>query len=49
MKTRRFATTLERGRVDVSRAQAKGFVSRIIVSKDGGGAVRDGQRHLPVL
>lgn len=36
MKTSRFAMTLDSGRVFDSRAQACGFVSTIIVSKDGG-------------
>lgn len=46
MKTRRFATALERGRVSERRAQACGFVSRIMVNSDGGGSVsRQGQHH----
>ena len=38
MKTRRLAIAAERGRVGERRAQAWGFVSRIIVKRDGGGS-----------
>ena len=38
MKTSRFATALERGRVSERRAQAWGFVSRIMVKREGGGS-----------
>jgi hypothetical protein len=37
MKTRRFAIAFERGRVEERRAQAWGFVSRTITSRDGVG------------
>ena len=46
MKTRRFATAFERGRVSARRAQAWGFVSRIMVNSDGGGSVGQ-QSQLP--
>ena len=39
MKTSRFAIALERGRVFARRAQAWGFVSRMMVRRDGGGSV----------
>lgn len=39
MKTRRLAMAVERGRVGARRAQAWGFVSSIIVKRDGGGSV----------
>ena len=38
MKTRRLAIALERGRVSARRAQAEGFVSRMMVKRDGGGS-----------
>ena len=38
MKTRRFAIAAETGRVGARRAQAWGFVSRIMVRRDGGGS-----------
>lgn len=38
MKTRRLARAAERGRVGARRAQAWGLVSRIIVSREGGGS-----------
>ncbi len=38
MKTRRLAMAAERGRVGVRRAQAWGFVSRIMVRREGGGS-----------
>ena len=39
MKTRRLAIAAERGSVEERSAQAWGFVSRIIVRRDGGGSV----------
>ena len=39
MKTRRFATKVDSGRVDESRLQACGLVSRMMVSRDGASAV----------
>jgi len=39
MKTRRLAMAAERGRIGERRAQAWGFVSRIIVRREGGGSV----------
>ena len=39
MKTRRFAIKVESGRVDDSRPQACGLVSRMMVSRDGASAV----------
>ena len=36
MKTRMLAMAAESGRVGANRAQACGFVSRIMVSRDGG-------------
>lgn len=41
MKTRRLAMAAERGRVGARRAQALGFVSRIIVRREGGGSIVD--------
>lgn len=38
MKTRRLAIAAERGRVGARRAQAWGFVSRIMVKREGGGS-----------
>lgn len=38
MKTRRLASAFESGRVAARRAQALGFVSRIIVRREGGGS-----------
>lgn len=38
MKTRRTARAFEKGRVGARRAQAAGWVSRIIVRRDGGGS-----------
>lgn len=38
MKTSRLAMAAERGRVGARRAQAWGFVSRIMVSREGGGS-----------
>lgn len=38
MKTRRLAIALEKGRVSERRAQALGFVSRMIVRSEGGGS-----------
>ena len=40
MKTRRLAIALESGRVSARRAQAWGFVSRMMVKRDGGGSVQ---------
>lgn len=40
MKTRRLAMAAERGRVGARRAQAWGFVSRIMVKREGGGSER---------
>jgi hypothetical protein len=39
MKTRRFATNVESGRVDESRFQACGLVSRMMVKRAGASAV----------
>ena len=39
MNTRRLAIALESGRVFDRRAQAFGFVSRIIVRREGGGSL----------
>lgn len=38
IKTRRFAMAFERGRVSARSAQAWGFVSRMMVMRDGGGS-----------
>ena len=38
MKTRRLAMEAECGRMGARRAQACGFVSSIIVKRDGGGS-----------
>lgn len=38
MKTRRWARKVEKGRVGERRAQAEGWVSRMIVRRDGGGS-----------
>lgn len=38
MKTRMFAMAFERGRVSERSAQAWGLVSRMMVSRDGGGS-----------
>lgn len=38
MKTRRFATAFDRGRVSARRAHAWGFVSRMMVMRDGAGS-----------
>ncbi len=40
MKTRMLAIALERGRVELRRDQACGFVSRTMVRREGGGSVR---------
>jgi hypothetical protein len=39
MKTRRFDMALERERVEERASQATGLVSRIMVSREGGGTV----------
>ena len=39
MKTRRLEIAAERGRVGDRSAQAWGFVSRIMVRRDGGGSI----------
>lgn len=53
MKMRRAAIAEERGSVEDRCAQAWGFVSRTIASKEGGGAVETSadasQRHLRSL
>lgn len=41
MKTRRMAIALEKGRVGERRAQAEGWVSRIMVRREGGGSEGD--------
>lgn len=38
MKTRRLASAVDRGRVGWRSAQALGFVSRIMVRREGGGS-----------
>ena len=47
MKTRMLAMAAERGRVGARRAQACGFVSMIMVSRDGGGS--GGERRISGL
>ena len=38
MKTRRLAMAVDRGRIGARRAQAWGFVSRMIVKREAGGS-----------
>ena len=49
MKTRRLAMAAERGRVGARRAQAWGFVSRIMVSREGGGSEEESRYQCAVL
>jgi len=45
MKTSKLATAFESGSVEARRDQANGFVSRTMVSRDGGGPAVQHNQH----
>jgi len=45
MKTSKLAMAFESGSVEARRDQANGFVSRMMVSRDGGGPVVQHSQH----